>query len=154
MGKNGNESSKVDRRDLIKKAAAGAAAAGVVWSAPKVEGLSLRPSYAAAGSAGGAGQVAIPFVFNSAGQVHAVASPSLGNGNAVLGVATHTAGGMSTTMLVFNGGPSTATITSVNVNPPGTAINANPQPPVVANQGFVATNGTYPYTTTFTVTCQ
>jgi len=39
------------RRDAIKKAAAAAATAGLVWSAPRIEGLSLRPNYASAGSA-------------------------------------------------------------------------------------------------------
>lgn len=43
----------IDRRAAIKKGVAGAVAAGVVWSAPKIEGLSLRPNYAAASSAGG-----------------------------------------------------------------------------------------------------
>ena len=38
------------RRDLLKKGAVGATVAGVVWQAPKVRGLSLRPDYAAAGT--------------------------------------------------------------------------------------------------------
>ena len=38
----------LDRRNLLKKTAAGAAAVGIVWSAPRVEGLTLRPNYAAA----------------------------------------------------------------------------------------------------------
>ena len=38
------------RRDLLKKSVAAAGVAGVVWSAPRVEGLSLRPDYAAAQS--------------------------------------------------------------------------------------------------------
>ena len=42
----------MDRRQVIAKGAAAAVAAGVVWSAPRVEGLSIRPSYAAAGSGG------------------------------------------------------------------------------------------------------
>lgn len=42
------------RRGLLKKAAVGAATAGVVWTAPRIEGLSLRPDYAAAQSAVGA----------------------------------------------------------------------------------------------------
>lgn len=41
----------IDRRTAIKKAALGAATAGVVWTAPRIEGLTLRPNYAAAGSA-------------------------------------------------------------------------------------------------------
>ena len=51
----------LNRRDLLKKTAVGAAAAGVVWSAPRVEGLSMRPSYAAASSAGGTADVLITF---------------------------------------------------------------------------------------------
>jgi hypothetical protein len=43
-------SERIDRRQAIKKSIAGAAAAGVVWSAPRIEGLSLRPNYAAAAS--------------------------------------------------------------------------------------------------------
>ena len=39
------------RRDVLKKAVAAAAAAGVVWQAPQVKGLSLVPDYAAAGTA-------------------------------------------------------------------------------------------------------
>lgn len=39
------------RRNLLKKAAAGAAAGGAAWVAPRVEGLSLVPDYAAAGTA-------------------------------------------------------------------------------------------------------
>lgn len=42
------------RRDVLKKAAAAGITAGVVWSAPRVEGLSLRPDYAAAQTGGGA----------------------------------------------------------------------------------------------------
>lgn len=41
------------RRALLKKSVAAAGAAGVVWSAPRVEGLSLRPDYAAAQSGTG-----------------------------------------------------------------------------------------------------
>jgi hypothetical protein len=42
---------RIARREAIKKAAAGAAVAGAVWTAPRVEGLSLVPDYAAAGTA-------------------------------------------------------------------------------------------------------
>jgi hypothetical protein len=38
----------MDRRAAIKKGIVGSAIAGVVWSAPRVEGLSLRPDYAEA----------------------------------------------------------------------------------------------------------
>lgn len=45
-----DDSQAVDRRSVIKKSAAASVVAGVVWSAPKINGLSLRPSYAAAAS--------------------------------------------------------------------------------------------------------
>jgi len=38
----------IDRRTAIKRGVAAGAAAGVVWTAPKIEGLSLRPNYATA----------------------------------------------------------------------------------------------------------
>lgn len=41
------------RREMLKKAAAGFAVAGGVWVAPRIEGLSLAPDYAAAGTARG-----------------------------------------------------------------------------------------------------
>lgn len=44
-------SDRVARREALKKAAVGAAVAGAVWTAPKVEGLSIVPDYAAAGTA-------------------------------------------------------------------------------------------------------
>lgn len=40
----------IDRRSAIKKMVVGGAVAGVAWAAPRVEGLSLRQDYAAAGS--------------------------------------------------------------------------------------------------------
>jgi len=43
---------ELNRRAAIKKATTGAVVAGVVWNAPRIEGLALRPNYASAGSAG------------------------------------------------------------------------------------------------------
>ena len=43
-----DEAGRIDRRSAIKKGVVGAAVAGVAWTAPRVEGLSLRPNYAAA----------------------------------------------------------------------------------------------------------
>ena len=40
----------LDRRAAIRKGVGAAAAAGLVWSAPRIEGLSVRPRYAAASS--------------------------------------------------------------------------------------------------------
>lgn len=48
------EQALIDRRAAMKKAAAAAAVAGAVWSAPRIEGLSLVPDYAAAGTFAGA----------------------------------------------------------------------------------------------------
>ncbi|MBI2704887.1 MAG: hypothetical protein HYX32_06310 [Actinobacteria bacterium] len=44
------EHTGVDRRDLLRKTVVGAGVAGLVWSAPRIEGLSVRPDYAAAAS--------------------------------------------------------------------------------------------------------
>lgn len=44
---------RMDRRDALRKAAAGAAIAGVAWSAPSVKGLTLVPDYASAGTVTG-----------------------------------------------------------------------------------------------------
>lgn len=40
--------STLDRRKLLKRGAFAAGVAGAAWAAPRVEGLSLRPDYAAA----------------------------------------------------------------------------------------------------------
>lgn len=57
MAENGHEisldSEVFTRRSALKKAAGAGVAAGLVWSAPKIEGLTLRPNYAAAMTAGG-----------------------------------------------------------------------------------------------------
>lgn len=42
---------RIARRDALKKAAVGTAVAGAVWVAPRVDGLSLVPDYASAGTA-------------------------------------------------------------------------------------------------------
>ena len=42
-----------DRRKVIKRAAAGAAVAGAAWMAPRVQGLSLLPDFAAASTLAG-----------------------------------------------------------------------------------------------------
>lgn len=52
MGTSEDFDGALGRREAIKRAAVGAATAGLVWSAPRVEGLSLRPAYAAASSGG------------------------------------------------------------------------------------------------------
>lgn len=43
---------RASRREAIKKAAAAAAVSGVVWTAPRVEGLSIAPDYASAMTGG------------------------------------------------------------------------------------------------------
>jgi len=48
----GADTSQTGRRDAIKKGVVAATTAGLVWNAPTVRGLSLRPVYAAAQSGG------------------------------------------------------------------------------------------------------
>ena len=55
---------RIARRDALKKAATGAAVAGAVWAGPRVEGLSLAPDYAAAGTASG---ISKTFVIDTGG---------------------------------------------------------------------------------------
>ena len=69
---------RLSRRDAIHKAATGAVVAGVVWSAPRVEGLSLRPSYAAAFSGAIVSQ---NFVFDFDTPGTKFADAPLGTGN-------------------------------------------------------------------------
>jgi hypothetical protein len=47
---NARFSEEPSRRDLLTKAAVGAGVTGLAWMAPRIEGLSLRPDYAAAQS--------------------------------------------------------------------------------------------------------
>jgi hypothetical protein len=58
----GDEQRRLDRRDAIKKAMAGAATAGAVWAAPGVRNLSLAPDYAMAGT----GTASVTVVFDGA----------------------------------------------------------------------------------------
>lgn len=44
---------RMDRRAALKKAAVAAGTAGAVWAAPRIEGLSITPDYAAAGTVSG-----------------------------------------------------------------------------------------------------
>ena len=69
----GLDAERVSRRSALKKAAAGAATMGAVWAGPRVEGLSLVPDYASAGTVHGltksftidSGQSDGPFSVNS-----------------------------------------------------------------------------------------
>jgi hypothetical protein len=45
-----SESGSIDRRTLLRRSAIGAGATGVMWAAPNLTRLSLRPDYAAAAS--------------------------------------------------------------------------------------------------------
>jgi hypothetical protein len=44
------DASRISRRDALKKGAIGAGVIGVVWSAPVIEGLAIRPAYGAVAS--------------------------------------------------------------------------------------------------------
>lgn len=48
----GDPEPQTGRRDMLKKGVVAAGVAGAAWVAPKVDGLSLRPDYASAQSAG------------------------------------------------------------------------------------------------------
>ena len=107
------ESGLVDRRAMIKKTAVGAAAAGIVWSAPKVEGLSLRPSYAAAGTGGG-GNTDFAAV-----SVPGSATQSLGGGN--VQVTLNNFNQFTRLNVVYNGA-GTLSLNAWDTNPSRSAI--------------------------------
>lgn len=44
------DDARVNRRDALRKAAIALGTAGVVWTAPRIEGLSMVPDYASAGT--------------------------------------------------------------------------------------------------------
>ncbi|MEM7091965.1 MAG: twin-arginine translocation signal domain-containing protein [Actinomycetota bacterium] len=127
------------RRDLLKKTAVGAAAAGIVWSAPKIEGLSLRPEYAAAAS-GDTANLAVTWNANTAfnGSLHAATTAlgggtisvrgiwkrNVGNGDHKLTVPSISAGfahgfdGVNNSLGFNYTGNGVPTITAINTNTP------------------------------------
>lgn len=52
-GASSSDAAQAARRDTLKKAAAAAGVAAATWVAPRIDGLSIRPDYAAAGTARG-----------------------------------------------------------------------------------------------------
>jgi hypothetical protein len=58
------ETGSINRRDALKKAGAASLVAGAVWAAPRIDGLSIVPDYASAGTAT---TNAIAFKWNSDG---------------------------------------------------------------------------------------
>lgn len=72
------EDEGINRREAIRKTAIGAATAGVIWSAPQVKGLHLRPAYAAAAS----GPMTFNFMLD--GAQAGTASAGTGNGTVVV----------------------------------------------------------------------
>lgn len=81
----------ISRRDAIKKAAVAGGVVGAVWTAPKVQGLSLRPNYASASStvvsaswdAAGAGSAATDFILNHNLPANTAGGPIVVNGGIV-----------------------------------------------------------------------
>jgi hypothetical protein len=101
----------IDRRNLMRKAALGAAVTGAVWAAPKIEGLSLRPDYASAGSTGGGGDNPAPALFDFKVQLSSGAaftqdtSFPVGAGFGIKLSQTADAGGTTFTALKTSGPP-------------------------------------------------
>lgn len=56
----GGDPTTTARRDLLKKIGIGAGVAGVVWTSPRIEGLSMRQDYAAAQTAGDTPPIDVP----------------------------------------------------------------------------------------------
>lgn len=112
------DESLIDRRAAIKKAVAGAAVAGVVWAAPKVEGLSLRPNYAAASSHT---TELTSLLVTSGAAVTTFTDCSAGAGQ-LLTAWTYDGTADVTGTALINGGP--GSVVSVNVQPPWTMVNS------------------------------
>lgn len=117
-----------NRREALKKAAVASAVAGTLWAAPRVEGFSLLPDYAAAGTATPTG---IRLQFNSPG-------PNVGGD--VFSGAPYTTG---TPPITVTGSGSTNAVATLNA-PLGNAGN------VTANLGPVPADADK--TATITVT--
>ncbi len=76
-----SDAGRIARREALKKAAAGGVVAGAMWMAPRVEGLSLVPDYASAGTATGLTKV---FTIDTGGS-DGPASINSDNGGALTG---------------------------------------------------------------------
>ena len=144
----------MNRRAMLKKAAVGASAAGLVWSAPRVEGLSLRPNYAAAAS-GAVTSVVFDLRFNSTSVTGTLDKP-LGNGNVRLATAVTAnndgvfTGGADINVLSFNGG-GTANVGSIAGFDPAawnSAISA-----ATIDMNFAANTPQWPLNIRFNIVC-
>ncbi len=109
----------VDRRAALKKGLAAAGAAGVVWAAPKVDGLSLRPAYAQAQTRG-PGNDLPPGGQNFVGNFSMGSRFSSYTGNLALGT-RGTASFQVQQAWSFSGGPVTETVTLISA-PAGCAM--------------------------------
>lgn len=154
----GPGSERIARRDALKKAATGAAVAGAVWAGPRVEGLSLAPDYAAAGTASA---ITKTFIID-AGQSDGPTSVNNDNGGA--GTGCDGGGGViygNDWAAVSPASNPGITVTSPQPNARNTAINMDyvvPSPPSSVNvdalipAGWDADlNSTQKVTMTFTV---
>ena len=112
----GNEDATTSRRDLIKKGAAASLVGGLVWSAPKIEGLSLRPSYAAAAS--GAGATVVDYIVNTGfvdGFPPYAWTGNFSGASVSTGATTISGGNMEARLFVlFNGSNCDANVTAIN----------------------------------------
>lgn len=123
QGPGENESAAFDRRALLKKSAVGAAAAGVVWTAPRIEGLSLRPSYAAASSAG-LSSASFSVVGNSSVFLVSRTAP-LGGGDVAVAAAGQDINRITVDRVMYNGS-GTPSFGTVNTTNPWWSFNTNP----------------------------
>ena len=155
MTEDGNPS--ITRREAIRKTVVGGAVAGVVWSAPRVEGLSLRPDYAAASSSGDLRET-FTFTFNSPGRQDA--ERPFGNGNlkvtirtrfsVVVGDPLSSSFGFADITSTYNGDRFTAPgFSSGSANPIQWQSNGTPAGYMLSEQGGP---GTMPAPSVFTYT--
>jgi hypothetical protein len=74
-----------DRRAALMKAGVGAGVVGLVWSSPRIEGLSLRPDYAQAASTAGSDE---PFTVGDGGTPNPYSLSRAGSPNLQYGYST------------------------------------------------------------------
>jgi hypothetical protein len=122
----GESSDLLGRRAALKKAAAAGAVGAAVWAAPKVEGLSVVPNYASAGT----------------GVIANKCFTLTGNGPGILGADNSVSANPSPSQTVVSAGPSDASPVVVSMTLPSANQPTDPIGNVVWTfPGFVDTDG-------------
>ena len=127
-----NAQNATTRRDVLRKGAVAAGVAGVAWSAPRVEGLSLRPNYAAAQSAPvcadfglTANRTSVRPDFASYGGEGDLTHPTVGVDRFVAGAGSFSGGGVNGLSFSVKGDGLSNCSLNVNAVDPAVAFNVS-----------------------------